>query len=274
MPLLRYVMDLGLRVAMGVVGLGVMLFAAYTIGMSGTIMGRMAQAGEVAPLWFLLQHYGFWLAVAAGGLGLLYFGVRGLVRRVQLGLPSEEEGVGKTPLSRLGSIAIYGAALCFGLYSIGVSIVPGVQMAWLVLNGVTTTATITGFVPTDDPKYWIVKYRFTTEDGQTIDDTTFEDGYEKPSTRIISSFNVTYLADNPAQHDVTEYYSHANFVLFMVLRLAIVLVGAWGVIKNIAPMLPKGGSGVDQEPPAPAEPPRAVRTAAAGGRPNFGRRGV
>jgi hypothetical protein len=275
-PLLRYVMDLALRAAIGILGLCALAYAGFNMVLSTPILARMAEAGEGAPPWFLAQHYGFHLLIAAGGIGLIVVSVRGLIGRIRMGLPTEQEGVGKTTASQLGSIVIYGAALCFGLYSIGVSIVPAVQMSWLVLNGVTTEATIIGFAPTDDPKHWIVKYKFTTANGRVITDTTFEDGYETPSTEIMSHFKVTYVAADPAEHDVTEYHSFSGLVLFMVLRLAIVLVGVWGVAKNFGAMLGRRGPPPQQdapEPPSrplpsvPLRPPVSARAA-------FGRRGA
>lgn len=275
MPLLLFVMSLALRGIAGMAGLAISAYAGFTLYQSSRIISNVSQAGETPPAAFLVQHYGYYLLILAAGLALVYFAVRDMIRRIGRGLPRDEETVGRTPAARLGNIAIYGAMLCFGVYSMAVSLIPGVPMALLVLRGVTTDARITGFTATADPKHWIVKYRFTTADGRVIDDTTFEDGYETPTTQIMSHFKVTYIASNPAQHDVTEDYSHSGFVLFVVLRLAITLVGAFGLYKNIAPFLPqRPGSG---EPAAPSRPapstPRSI-VATSGTRPRFGRRGL
>lgn len=279
MLLLSYVFALALRGVLIVVGLVLIGYAGFNAVASSTLIGRMIEAGASPPPLFLLQFFGNFGAIGVVGLVLVITGLVGLIRRIMRGLPTDAEVVGTSPGRRLVNIVIFGAGFCFAAYSIAVSIVPGTQMALLVANGVTTQATITGFTPTDDPKYWIVHYRFTTQAGQVITGETFEDGYERPSTNIMKSFKVTYLPSDPKQHDVTESYSHSSFALFMGLRFAILLVGLSGLTKNLAPMLrpPASGNGaaIDPAPQAPAPiSPRPVASRSGGARAAFGRRGA
>jgi hypothetical protein len=271
MPLLRYVIALVLRGVMGMVGIGVIAYCGFTIFMSYQAIGNATAAGEGPPPLFLVTHFGFYGLLALGGVGLVIAAVRGIARRIRDGLPSDDEGIGKSPLTLLINILIYGAGFCFGAYSIAVSIVPAVQMSLLVADGITTEATITGFTPTDDPKYWIVNYRFRTADGRVIEDSTFEDGYEQPTTRIMSKFRVTYIAADPSKHDVTEYFEPSQMVLSMVVRFGIALVGLWGLVRNIGPLLPKRLPPVEPMAPPPSQP-RMV--SATGARAGFGRRGA
>lgn len=241
MPLLRYFMALALRAVLGLLGLALIAYGGVHVVDSAFVLIRawndLAESGSTPPLSFLLQHYGLYGGLTAVGTFMIVVAIRGAIARIRAGLPSDEEGVGTTPLSRLLNIVIYGAGFCFGAFSIAVSIGPGTQMAMLVAQGVTVQAKVLSYEPTSDPQIWDMRYQFTTKSGEIITDAMLtEPVKERPSMNLFSrGIAVTYVESDPSQHAVTNDYSHSSFVFFMVTRLAIALVGMWGLIKNISP---------------------------------------
>ncbi len=129
-----------------------------------------------------------------------------------------------------------------------------------------------------------MRYQFTTKAGEIINDSMpTEPVKEKPSMNLFpNGIAVTYVAADPSQHAVTQHYSHSSFVLFMVTRLAVALVGLWGLIKNISPTpkppaaesflaaRPNYSNRFAPEPEAPAA--RPMTATAAQRRASFGRR--
>jgi hypothetical protein len=303
MPLLRYAFALALRAVLGVVGLALTVYGLIYVCGSAYILsqisdsqpagglpegasqaasalsqlgGTEAAAASHPPLGFLVQHFGLYGGIAAIGVFLVVVAIRGAAARIRAGLPSDDEGVGKTPLSRALSGAVYGAGFLFGAFSLAVSIGPGTQMAMLVATGVTVDARVLGFEPSTEPRVYLMRYTFQTPDGRTITDTMpTEPTDTPPSPNLMKTVEVTYMRNDPSQHAVTRYYSHSAFVFFIVTRLGIVLVGLWGVLKNFAPMpkAPEAGGPMDQ-PRRPSDPPARLRPSPAAGRTSFGRRGA
>ncbi len=146
MPLLRFVMALALRGVLGVFGLALTAYGLINVVGSAFMLSAMwkglAETGDTPPMSFLLQHYGLYGGLAAVGIFLVVLAIRGAIARIRAGLPSEDEGVGTTPVSRLVNVLIYGAGFCFGAFSMAVSVGPGTQMAMLVAQGVTVQAKV------------------------------------------------------------------------------------------------------------------------------------
>lgn len=105
MPRIRYIVAIGFYLSLGSVGLLLVGFGAYVVleYAFNAVSAALWPAGPT--LWFgplqLLQYLGFWALMAAIGVGLSAFAWIGAVRRVQLGLPSDDEGVGARPVRRL-----------------------------------------------------------------------------------------------------------------------------------------------------------------------------
>jgi hypothetical protein len=243
--------------------------------------GGLAETGDTPSAGFLLQHFGLYGGIAALGLFLMFIAIRGAIARIRAGLPSDDEGVGANPMSRALNVVIYGAGFLFGAVTLAINIVPGSQVALLVAQGVTVEAKILGFDKADEEGVWIARYEFQTKSGQIVRDTVrTEPSKTTPSTDWLKTLDVVYLESDPSQHKPLLGYSHSGFVFFLVTRLAIALVGLWGLMKNLAPM-PKVE---DFDAPSPASEQR-LATASAGSLPasrvvagmprkSFGRRGV
>lgn len=241
MPFLRYVIALALRAVVGIAGFALAAYGGVHIVGSIWLLAQMweelSKAGDTPPGSFLLQHYGLYGGLTAVGIFLIVIAVRGIIVRIQAGLPTEDEGVGKTPLSRAINVLLYGAGFLFGAFSLVVSIGPGTQTAMLVAQGVTVRAEVLGYEATNDSQVWNMRYRFTTGTGEIITDVMpTEPVPERPSEHLLSDgVDVTYVANDPSNHAVTHFYSHSSFVFFVITRALIAAVGVWGLIRNLSP---------------------------------------
>jgi hypothetical protein len=240
MPLLRYVIALVVRAVVGIAGLALFAYGAVYVGgslfMLTQMWGGLSQTGDTPPISFLVQHFGLYGGIAAVGIFLMVVAIRGAIARIRAGLPTEDEGVGASPLSRMMNVVIYGAGFLFGAVTVAINIVPGTEMAMFVARGVTVEAKILGFDKTDEPGVWNARYTFTTKDGQTITDSVkTERSQSVPSTQWLKTLDLVYLESDPSQHKPLLGYSHSSFVFFIVTRLLIALVGLWGLLKNVSP---------------------------------------
>jgi hypothetical protein len=291
MPLLRYVIALVVRAIVGIAGLALFAYGATFVGGSLFLLtqwwGGLSQTGDTPPISFLVQHFGLYGGIAAVGIFLMVVAIRGAIARIRAGLPTEDEGVGASPLSRMLNIVIYGLGFLYGAITVAINIIPGTEMAMFVARGVTVEAKILGFDKTDEAGVWNTRYTFTTKSGQTIiDSVKTEPSQSVPSTQWLKALDVVYLESDPSQHKPLLGYSHSSFVFFIVTRLLIALVGLWGLLKNAAPT-PKAPAeeGPDLEArvmmasrfapsaPASAVPPRPGPSADSR-RATFGRRGA
>lgn len=280
MPLLRFILALALYGILGVVGIAVTAYGAmFVIGSAYFLIqgaDAIRQSSDGPSIGFLVQHYGLYGGITGIGITCIVISVILIMRRFAAGLPGDDEGVGKSPASRFMNILLYGAGFAFAAFSLAVSVGPGTDMALRVATGTTVEAKVLGFDTTAVPDVYSMRYSFRASNGQTVAGAfpTERTGIV-PTTRLIPSVPVTYRPENPTDHVVSYGYSHSSFVFFVVTRLAIGLVGMWGLIKNIAPVVPKG----EQPKPTPEAPrplsrPAAPMDVAGQRRATFGRRGA
>lgn len=289
LPILRFWIAIGLRLALGAAGMVLGAYGWFNVVLSGvtlaTVYPYLQATGDEPPLGAYFQIFGVNLGLGLLGIFMLIFAVRGVIARIEAGLPSEDEGVGQSLAGRLGSALIYGLGFCFGAFSLAVSIVPGMQMGLLVATGVTVQAGVTGFDPTDKPEEWIAHYRYTTKAGQVHEGTIPSSGGDEFSRAHMKTLQVTYEPDHPERHQVTQYYGHADFMFFVLTRVLLVAVGLWGLMKNLSPMPPSTPREAAREIVPPTSrfavetrpqdpPPRAVPPTRSDTRRAFGRRGA
>ncbi|MGB3336977.1 MAG: hypothetical protein WBA73_07355, partial [Devosia sp.] len=117
---IRYLVAIGFYLSIGSSGLVLGGFGAICvfeclIDVAYAAVLQFGGPSTLRPI-ELLHYLGFWTLLAAIGVGLMGFAWIGAVRRVQLGLPGVNEGVGTSPMRRLllGSSSVvvfaYGAA--------------------------------------------------------------------------------------------------------------------------------------------------------------------
>ena len=271
---------------MGAAGLALGAYGCFNVVGAAfvfmTVRPHLEATDNLPPPDFLFQLFGLNLGLGVLGVVLLIFAIRGIIARIEAGLPGEDEGVGSTPAGRFVSVLLYGAGFCFAAFSLAVSIVPGAQTALLVATGTTVEAQVTGLDPTDDPRQWIIHYSYEAG-GRTIEGTipgTFRDEFERERRKTLE---IAYEPANPDRHQVTENYGHADFAWFVLTRVLVLMVGLWGLTRNLAPMPPpraeepargeRAPTRFMVEEPAPEPRPRAV-SAEPGARRTFGRRGA
>lgn len=272
MGVIRYIVELGVW--------GTFLLAGVMItGVSGITMLEMAvrathyfsTGGEVtesSSISFLFQFFGFWSLVIAAGLALVWFGGRGGWRRIRAGLPSADEGVGRSLGARIGLAVVFGIAMLWGAAGFFLGIVANVEFATIGFTGTVTDAKVTAYKSTDDPYRWIVLYEFRDANGAPFTGKTLAPA-DDPNGPRVSDLQVTYLPADPTRNDVFAPYWVAEILFFVVSRGLVALVGAWGLFRNIVPR-----RDAPSEPTAPVEraanPAATTRRAAV--RPSFGRR--
>ena len=220
---------------------------------------------------------GLGIGLAIAGLLLLFFGLRGLWRRVAAGMPAEDEHA-ETPVGRLGSAAIFGAGALLGLlrltlllYAIGDQVV----LQW---TGIETSALVErkwrgDWAPpgTDQPPRiaYQLAIAFRAEDGGTIHQEKRVSGSFYHAVEEGSSIQVTYARQDPNDASL-EFIGPRRVLIEAFIWIGLISAGLWGVRRNLG----SDGSGVGGGHMAGSKPPLppAPRTPAAPARRQFGQR--
>lgn len=234
MPQIRYIVAISFYLSVGSVGLLLAGFGAIIV-LEYAFNAASATLWPTGPiLWFgplqLLQYLGFWVIIATIGIGLSAFAWIGVVRRVQLGLPGDDEGVGASLMRRLLLGSLSAILFVYAAWTMGLGIMLSGPTAINVLTGTKGEANVVGFASLDAEERWLVKYQFTAN-GQTYEGEAKykSDMRYSPSIRTVE---VTYETANPAHFEVTSGYSIWEFVYFMLSRTMLGLVGIWGLWRN------------------------------------------
>lgn len=273
---IQYLMALALRGFMALVGMAVALYYGVQCLGSALMLSQMMpelQATDSAPpLLWLVQHFGINGGLMLVGVGVAWSAIRAIILRIEQGVPSEDEVVGRSPGGRFLNALIYGAGFLWGAFSLAVTVVPGTQKALLLTYGTTVEARVSSFEPTDDPKVWMMHYSFQTPDGRWISDSRETmPSRVAPSIEIAPQVRVSFDPAAPEQHEVTHNFSIAGYAWFAISHIVITAFGLWGLIKNF------GGPRLQNRAPARPhplleQPLPPLRTVARPSRTSFGRR--
>jgi hypothetical protein len=232
---IRYIVAIGFYLSVGSVGLLLAGFGGYVV-LEYAFNAASAALWPTGPtLWFgplqLLQYLGFWALMAAIGIGLSAFAWIGSVRRVQLGLPSDDEGVGTSPVRRLLLGSLSAVLFIYAAWTLALGIMLSGPTAINVLTGTKVEANVVGFASLDAEERWLVEYQFTVN-GHTYEGAAkYKGDMRYPPS--IKGVEVTYETSNPAHFEVTSGYSLWEFSLFVMSRGMLSLVGLWGFWRNV-----------------------------------------
>lgn len=168
------------------------------------------------------------------GLVLLFYGVRGLVRRLAQGLPPPEEAA-ETPQGRIGHALAYGAGAVAGGLILVSSVINNMDDLIPKMMGETTTARIirSGTIEDRAGYHSKVAYQFRLADGSILQ-------YEKSVPHSFArnheqgmEIEIRYMPDNPDQHMIPSEKSYSEFVVRLGICLLLVVAGLAGVNRNL-----------------------------------------
>lgn len=179
-----------------------------------------------------------WLFIAGElliGLVLMFFGVRGLVRRLAQGLPPPEKAA-ETPQGRIWHALAYGAGAVAGSLLLVSSLINNADHLIPKLMGETTTAKIIRSETTQDRAGYHSRlaYQFSLADGSILQ-------YEKEVPRSFvrkhergTEIEIRYMPGNPGRHMFPSEKSYNEFVVRLGICLVVVVVGFAGVNRNLS----------------------------------------
>lgn len=262
---IRYLVAIGFYLSIGSVGLMAAAFGAFCVleCLIDIVYTAVRQAGGPSTLRpvELLQFLGYWTLVGAIGAGLVRFAWIGAVRRVRLGLPDDNEGVGTSPGRRLLLGGLSAIVFVYGAGMMALGIMLSGPTAINVLTQPKTEAKVVRYNSLDAEARWLLTYRFD------VYGRTYEGGHKlKADMRYspdIKTLEVTYDPADPERHEVTSGYSIWEFAFFVVSRALLGLVGLWGLWRNAFP---------GRRAPDPIQVAPVVPAAPVGSRRVFGRR--
>ena len=168
------------------------------------------------------------------GLVLLFYGLRGLLRRLVEGLPPPAEAA-ETPEGRLGHALFYAACTAFGGLLLVSSLIKNADHLIPKLMGETASAKVIAARTTQDRMRYhhVLAYQFQTADGAVL-------RYE---TEVPASFlrkleagmevAVRYMPGNPAQHMFPGAVSYTEYIVRLVIYIFVIGAGIAGVQRNL-----------------------------------------
>ena len=183
-----------------------------------------------------------WLIVTgqlAVGLPLLFFGLRGLVRRIKAGLPEEHEGVAETSAGRLGQGLIYLAGSAVGAYLLLGTLLGAADFMEHRNNSLFSEAIIERIAKSDGSNgeakgMRYADYAFFTQEGETIRSrmqVPINPGKEfVEGGKII----VGYLPSDPTINEWEGLRSADDYLINMAIYAALLIGGFWGMIRNFS----------------------------------------
>ena len=173
------------------------------------------------------------------GLPLLVFGILGLFRRLQSGLPDEEEDRPESLMGRFAQGSIYLAGGTVGLYLLTFAVIDVVDYANLEVSSEKAEAVVsenwksTGQDGEQRGGYY-ASYSFQTRAGEIFSAKTkvpnFAGGHFAEGNRIV----VQYLPSDPAVNEWEGARSFSDYALPLMFYLVLVIGGFWGLKRNFS----------------------------------------
>ena len=195
-------------------------------------MERLDLFAEADP-WLIM------LGQLAVGLPLLFFGLRGLVRRIKAGLPEEHEGVAETSAGRLGQGLIYLAGSAVGAYLLLGTLLGAADFMEHRNNSLFSEAIIERIAKSDGSNgeakgMRYADYAFFTQEGETIRSrmqVPIHPGKEfVEGGKII----VGYLTSDPTINEWEGLRSADDYLVNIAIYAALLIGGFWGMIRNFS----------------------------------------
>ena len=245
------------------------------------LMYQVLGAGQRA---MMAQFFGLHIALAVGGLSIIAFAAVGIVRAIRKGIVAPASGGMREPLTtrRILSAAGFGLGLLFGIVTLAQGLPTMTEVTVFALQGEQIKATISKFEKGPDPNEGrIAHYYFRLKDGRTFTGARPVGLNEWSRLDRAKRVDIVYLPEDPAQNDIFYPNGVQRVGYFVLTRLGLLLVGLWGVWKNLRPTYVGGTPApevIEPQPrPAPSDPAPTARPMPIrrdGPRAAFGRRGA
>lgn len=177
------------------------------------------------------------------GLALLIFGIFRLMRRLQSGLPEEDEGAPTTAGGHLGQLLLYGLGGIFGLYHLAFLSLDLASHLSLEIAGESAEATIEARWKSkgdndEERGVFYATYSYRTAAGQTFESKMRIPSHEGKHFVVGNRIMVNYLPIYPGFNEWAELRSLSDFILPMFFYAILLIGGFWGVMRNL-----DGGAG-------------------------------
>lgn len=169
---------------------------------------------------------------------LIYFGVRGLMRRVHAGVPDETEELPEPGEINLKNVLIYGAGALVGFLLLISRLMPFADEMILTVAGETVTGVVDREWQSDGSDgeqrgKLYVTYVFDTRTGELVTDKTGVRTTDRGFIVENGRLNVTYLPSNPAFNMPTHRLAPEDYLFKILLLSGVFFVGVWGVMRNL-----------------------------------------
>lgn len=252
--LLRYIRSIGVYLTMLAIG-GFLCFAGVTslltvfalqtafslrpVAAGPSVGELMFETSDFGELW--LQDMTPWLITfgyLVVGLPLVYFGAQGLKRRVQLGLPDEDEGLARSPVGLTVQILLSGIGLVFGLFGVVTGLFDLAEPATLYVSGHKTSAVIErewNSTQTEDKtdSGLYASYAFETADGQTIRESTSIPSWFARKIEEGDRIEVLYDPGDASIHSLPGLYDTVDLLTYFGIQLLMIWLGVWGLRRAL-----------------------------------------
>lgn len=183
-----------------------------------------------------------WLIVTGQlvvGLPLLFFGLRGFVRRLKAGLPDVDEGVAETSAGRLFSGLVYLAGSTVGAYLLFFTVLETVEFVEQQSNSIYSEAIIERIAKSDgrnDEKtgWRYADYYFQTAEGETVRSRMPVPAHPGPAFVEGGRIVVGYLPGDPSVNEWQGLRSADDYLVNIAIYAALLIGGFWGMVRNFS----------------------------------------
>ena len=173
-----------------------------------------------------------------GGLIIALLGLRGLLRRIRRGLPSEQIVDAETSRGRLIAGLVFGIGALWGGYAMILSLLDIAEHLPLRLAGQQATAVVektwNAKDPADERRYQsFLSYRFKTRDGETV-----RAEIQVPRTYVWdvkrgTRIDILYAPHDTSQTTIPELETWGRAFLFLGFYTFLVVFGVIGARRNL-----------------------------------------
>lgn len=251
---LNYIISLAANLAMAIIGAVLTVLGLINLTLTylfvsfleqevaeGTTLNEALGDGESGALFDFASETEtliYMIGKLVIGGPLLFFGLRGLIRRIRDGVPDGTEDLPRQGEIKIGSVLVYGVGALVGFLLLVTRLSPFADEVRLLLAGETVVAVVEQDWRSDGSDGNVngsryVTYAFETVEGAAVSNTTMVTMSDASAYVLGGRVHVTYSPGDPTFNQPTHRVTPEDYLLWLLIYAAVMAGGIWGVMRNL-----------------------------------------